>query len=107
MSASQEIITIEATIKELLEQFPKYRDSDKKLQCRVWQMQLEPTGRSLKLLTTYDFFDIYSNEQILTPSDSITRAARKIKQKFPHLEGEKQKRIEECPKVQKAVRIKR
>lgn len=104
MSASKEISTLRDTVKQLLEEYPKYRDSDKKLCCRIWQMELAPR-RNVKTLTTFDFFDIYCNQSILSSGESITRATRMIKEEFPELEGKKAKRLEEVPKVQEVVRI--
>lgn len=103
MSASHEIQTIKALVKQLLTDHVKYRNNDKMLCCRVWKMQLEP-HRNIKTLATYDFFDILCNQNLLSSADSITRAARNIKVEFPELEGDKQTRLEEVPLVQNIVR---
>jgi hypothetical protein len=103
MSASKEIETLEVIIENLLRDYPKYRESDRKLICRVWAMQLSP-DRNVRTLTTYDFFDIYSNSDTLSPSDSITRVARMVKTKYPELEGKKDLRLEEVHNVKEVVK---
>lgn len=105
MQASEEITYVKDIVKELLEKFEKYRNSDKKLCCRVWQIQLEQSGRDVKKLSTFDFFVLYcdANLDMLYSHESIARAARMIKEKHPELQGNKEKRLEECDNVKMVV----
>lgn len=104
MSASIEIKDLKTTIFELLRDYPKYRDSDKKLCSRIWAIELQESGIDIRTLTTYDFFDIYSNQQILSTADSVTRVSRLVKKEHPEYEGTKENRLPECENVKEEIK---
>jgi hypothetical protein len=87
-------------VKKLLEENPAYRDNDEQLVVRVWKEEIEKKGAGFKYKSILYFFRMYE-QYWLTPADSITRARRKVQQKFPELEGKKQKerRVEATKEV--------
>lgn len=104
MSASHEIAALKTTIFELLVAYPKYRDSDKKLCSRIWCIELQRDGKDIKTLTAYQFFDIYSNGEILSTADSVTRVARLVKKEHPEVEGTKENRLTESENVKEEIK---
>lgn len=70
------------TVKEVLEQYPDTRDSDKKLMWLIWSRQLEKS--TSESISHYDFL----SKQVTTP-ESITRARRKVQQTHEHLRATK------------------
>ena len=104
MSASSEIHALKTTIFELLTRHEKYRDSDRKLVSRIWATELQRDGKDIKTLTAYQFFDIYSNGEILSTADSVTRVARLVKRDNPTLEGTKENRLTESQNVKEEIK---
>lgn len=104
MKASDDMKGLTGIIFDLLSNYPKYRDNDKMLACRVWSIQMEEKTFFSKEITAYKFFDLYSNGDFLSSQDNISRIARMIKTDNPHLEGTKAGRLPECEKVKEVVK---
>ena len=104
MSASIEIAALKTTIFELLTKYEKYRDSDRMLVSRIWATELQRDGKDIKTLSAYQFFDIYSNGEILSTADSVTRVARLVKKEHSHLEGTKEQRLPESENVKEEIK---
>ena len=87
MSAGEEIKKLKDTVYGLLKENPVYRDSDKKLCCRIWAEQLHGVEMTKKI-TAYQFLCTYSSdESYLFSQDSITRARRKWQEEDATLRG--------------------
>lgn len=70
-------------IKVLLEKYPELRSSDKKLQWAVWtEKNLVGELNELKYITKNSFYNA-------PPSESITRARRKVQENHPELQATK------------------
>ena len=71
-------------VEDILRDYPKARDNDNYLCAVVWHKQVRA---STKEEVTFDnFLTMYSNS-LLASSDTITRAARKIKETNPQYRG--------------------
>lgn len=86
--------TIMSVVTEVLHNYPQSRDNDNYLSCVVWHKQVRAKHEGD--VTFENFLTMYSNN-LLASSDTITRAARKIKETRPDLRGtqyEKRKDLE-------------
>lgn len=86
--------TIIEMVTEVLNNYPQSRDNDNYLSCVVWHKQVRAKHEGD--VTFENFLTMYSNG-MLASSDSITRAARKIKETRTDLRGtqyEKRKDLE-------------
>lgn len=81
-----ELLDIKNIVVKLLTESSLYRDNDKALVCKVWEYQLSKIGKNIYDLKTNDFFICYL-ENILTNSDTITRARRKAQEEIIGLRG--------------------
>ena len=73
-------------VKQLLEQDPELRDSDRKLMAVIWNNHIHNPNQ----LSTFDFLHhLYVGD--LPSYESITRARRKVQQENPHLQGKNYK----------------
>lgn len=71
-------------VESVLANYPLSRDNDNYLACFVWHKQVR--ARHEGEVTFENFLTMYSNG-MLASSDTITRAARKIKETRPDLRG--------------------
>lgn len=88
------IKTIIEMVESILANYPLSRDNDNYLSCFVWHKQVR--ARHEGNVTFENFLTMYSNN-MLASSDTITRAARKIKETRPDLRGnghDKRKKLE-------------
>lgn len=81
-------------VEEILRDYPQARESDNYLCCVVWHKQVRASNQGD--VTFENFLTMYSNS-LLASSDSITRAARKLKETKPEYRGknhEERKQLE-------------
>jgi len=81
-------------VEEILRDYPQARESDNYLCCVVWHKQVRASNQGD--VTFENFLTMYSNS-LLASSDSITRAARKLKETNPQYRGknyEERKQLE-------------
>ena len=81
-------------VEDILKNYPQARESDNYLSAVVWHKQVRATTQGD--VTFENFLTMYSNS-LLASSDSITRAARKLKETRPDLRGnghDKRKKLE-------------
>ena len=104
MSASKEIKDLYATVKDLLQRFPLFRDDERKLCTMIWKIESEQCKMDLTKTTAYEFLSAYRSEKTFSSADSITRTSRMVKKEFQSLEGDKQTRLEEVPKVKQTLK---
>ena len=76
--------TIMEMVTDILANYPLSRDNDNYLSCFVWHKQVRASREGE--VTFENFLTMYSNG-MLASSDTITRAARKIKETRPDLRG--------------------
>jgi hypothetical protein len=81
-----ELDGIKGIVIKFLKETPVLRDDDRALVCKVWEYQLKLLGKNIFSLKANDFFQVYTTD-LLTSSDSITRARRKVQETFPELRG--------------------
>jgi hypothetical protein len=84
--------TIENKVLWLLEKYPHLRDSDDRLYNRYIAYQLgngdfESGVSTLEVMTAKELLNKIVNSSIVN-YDTLTRARRKLQEKFPHLRGE-------------------
>jgi hypothetical protein len=88
------IKAIKDFVEDILLNYPLSRDNDNYLACFVWHKQVRASRDGD--VTFENFLTMYSNG-MLASSDTITRAARKIKETRPDLRGNghnKRKKLE-------------
>jgi hypothetical protein len=88
------IKAIKDFVEDILLNYPLSRDNDNYLACFVWHKQVRASRDGD--VTFENFLTMYSNG-MLASSDTITRAARKLKEKRPDLRGnghDKRKKLE-------------
>jgi hypothetical protein len=78
------IKAIKDFVEDILRDYPQSRDNDNYLCCVVWHKQVRASNQGD--VTFENFLTMYSNS-LLASSDSITRAARKIKETNPQYRG--------------------
>ena len=71
-------------VQDILNDYPQARESDNYLSAVVWHKQVRATTQGD--VTFENFLTMYSNG-LLASSDSITRAARKLKETNPKYRG--------------------
>jgi hypothetical protein len=71
-------------VQDILNDYPQARESDNYLSAVVWHKQVRATTQGD--VTFENFLTMYSNG-LLASADSITRAARKIKETNPQYRG--------------------
>jgi len=71
-------------VEDILNNYPQARESDNYLSAVVWHKQVRATTQGD--VTFENFLTMYSNG-LLASSDSITRAARKLKETNPQYRG--------------------
>lgn len=71
-------------VEDILKNYPQARESDNYLSAVVWHKQVRATTQGD--VTFENFLTMYSNG-LLASSDSITRAARKLKETNPQYRG--------------------
>lgn len=79
------IKNISKTVEDVLKNYPKARDNDNYLSCVIWHKQVRETIHGD--VTFENFLTMYSNN-MLSSSDTISRAARKLKETNPEYRGE-------------------
>jgi hypothetical protein len=80
MTQLKEFKDLQGIVKKVLEQKPETRDNDRKLEIEIW-------FKFAKLYPGIQFSELYLSGK-LPLADTITRAGRKLKEKFPNLRGE-------------------
>jgi hypothetical protein len=78
------IKAIKDFVEDILLNYPQARDNDNYLCCVVWHKQVRASNQGD--VTFENFLTMYSNS-LLASSDSITRAARKLKETNPQFRG--------------------
>lgn len=89
MSIAKEMEKVADIVLQLLEECPKYRDSDRMLCCRIWSEEMGDI-QALKNMSAYDFLCEYAKpnkDTRLTNVVSIVRVRRKIQKERPDLRG--------------------
>jgi len=71
-------------VEDVLRDYPKARENDNYLCCVIWHKQVRANTK--EDVTFDNFLTMYSNG-LLASSDSITRAARKLKETNPKYRG--------------------
>lgn len=84
---TKKIKTTTATIKEMLQIFPEYRDNDERLVSRYWYNELKVLGKSVYQMTAFDFLKEYSTG-LLTSADCIVRARANVQRQHPEIRGQ-------------------
>lgn len=74
------------TIKRILQDHPKARESDARLVAIIWNAHL---GSRIKTMTAFELLSEFANGK-LPKVKSLERVARKVKEMYPELEGENQ-----------------
>jgi hypothetical protein len=82
----EKINKIQKSVSELLKSYPQFRDDDKLLVANIWYKQLLDKNIDPEKISAKSFLEFYSND-ILTNSDIITRARRKVQEENPELRG--------------------
>ena len=78
-------------VKALLESDERYRDNDELLVARFWYDECKSRNLNLKEMPAMDFMVMY-RDGILTSSDVITRARRKVMETCTELQGKTYKK---------------
>jgi hypothetical protein len=86
MKTTKKLKTLKEKVKILLTKFTELRDDDKLLVTKMWFYELKKYEVEPSLMTAMQFFQIYQQD-ILSNSDHITRAKRKIQEENPELRG--------------------
>ena len=96
MSAIKKLKHLTEKVHSLLEQYPTYRDNDKKLVSHIWMEQLGGI-ENMRKLNLYEFCKSWIDDPNISSPDSIVRARRKVQENHHNLRGEfyKQRRDEE------------
>ena len=91
MSISKQIKQLRPLVMDLLQNSPKYRDSDKVLCARLWATQLGGVDK-LKGISAFEFLtDFAQPKSKLYNVVSIVRVRRKLQEEFVELRGTKYK----------------
>jgi hypothetical protein len=93
MSTTKQMERVKEVVLDLLKQDAKYRDSDRKLCCKVWSIEM---GGNIERgeMTAYQFLCEYSksnSDSKLSNVASIERVRRKLQEEFPELRGKNYK----------------
>lgn len=83
----EKVKEIQGLVERLLEEYPTYRDSDKKLCSHIWMIEVGGIN-NMRKMNAYDFLYHLSNSEELSSFESISRARRKIQENLPHLRGQ-------------------
>ena len=86
MKTTKKLKTLKEKVKILLTKFTELRDDDKLLVTKLWFYELKKYEVEPSLMTAMQFFEIYQ-QNVLSNSDLITRARRKIQEENPELRG--------------------
>ena len=86
MKTTKKLKTLKEKVEILLTKFPELRDDDKLLVTKMWFYELKKYEVEPSLMTAMQFFEIYQ-QNVLSNSDLITRARRKIQEENPELRG--------------------
>lgn len=81
-----DVLANKTIVKDFLERFPACREKDSKLVANVWSHYLKGINKHPQNIRAWDLLEMLAEEK-LPNHESITRAARKLKEKFPHLRG--------------------
>ena len=79
----EEVKTAKGTVKKLLIEHPKLRDSDNRLLAFVWSQEIADQPD----LTAREFLEGYSKGKF-SKAESLRRARQDLQQKNPYLKGE-------------------
>lgn len=85
---TERVKTLREKVIILLTKYPELQDCDKKLVTKMWYFELKKYGVDPVTITASQFFELYQ-ENLLTNSDVITRARRKVQEEIPELRGTK------------------
>jgi hypothetical protein len=94
MSITNQMEQVGDLVHKLLLEDEKYRDSDRKLCCKIWSIELCGSIEGTRRLSAFDFFCEYSKpnaQSKLTSTASIERVRRKLQEEFPELRGKSYK----------------
>ena len=78
----KQILKVQEQVKILLETYPKLRDNDVRLVASYYYNNIS----NINQMSAIDFLQIMVNGNLPSP-DTITRARRKIQEKYPELRG--------------------
>ena len=81
-----EILTYTETVESLLKEYPRLRNSDKKLIANIWFKTLASKKINSNKLSAYDFLKMFAKGDLPNP-ESIRRIRQKLQQEFPELRG--------------------
>jgi len=73
-------------VKQLLEKTPHLRDSDPKLICTYWFMELKNKKIDVNEITGFEFMKMFADSR-LTNIKTIERMRRKLQEEIPELRG--------------------
>lgn len=74
-------------VQQLLEKFPTYRETDRKLIANIWLDKLKDEGYNIEKMTAMEFLKYYS-KGLLPNEESIGRCRRKLQEENKHLRGQ-------------------
>lgn len=94
----KKIKNIKNTVKTLLKKNKKLRDSDDKLQVRIWLKQLNDSGLSISDISLAEFFVLYQAGEAVNP-ESIRRARQLVQEQNSSLRGNNYKAKQEEAEV--------
>ena len=78
----KQIIKVQEQVQILLETYPKLRDNDVRLVASYYYNNIS----NINQISAIDFLQIMVNGNLPSP-DTITRARRKLQEKYPELRG--------------------
>ena len=78
----KQILKVQEQVQILLETYPKLRDNDVRLVASYYYNNIS----NINQISAIDFLQIMVNGNLPSP-DTITRARRKIQEKYPELRG--------------------
>ena len=86
-NTTKQVRTLYDRVKTLLSKYPEMRDSDKFLVTNFWFFELRNKGINVEEKPISEFLALYQ-QGLVTNSDLITRARRKVQEENPDLRGE-------------------
>ena len=100
---TRKVLTVMQKVEILLTKYPKYRDDDKSLIRKMWEVELLKQNLNLNETNINMFLSLYENGTLSNP-DSILRARRKLQETNEELRGETwEERHKEAEETRKTI----
>lgn len=90
-------------VKEILIKYPKTRDDNPQLTCKVWRWQAMELGREDLRNVSFTWFEQQYCKGNMSQGDSITRQSRLLQETHPELRGERREKKEFQEEVKNMV----